>query len=394
MLPKYIFFAILIIVMLCFSAAASLEDSWNQISLYVVLPIAFMISFLQYMKVRINTYFTTLLLLYLWVMFTTLFSYNVDVSLLQLKQILGCVILCYIVATQVKNEKLIPWLYLVYIILYLGALDYAYNNIISMMSEVGGHERVNDDKLNANTLAYYTFYVTFVIFILGEIIENKKLREFIKIVFFCTVPLSFWIAIITASRQVLILQVPLIAMLLYFRYIKFGNNKTRLFIIALVVICIVCFAGYVIDQYEGSYLAERSQIAVQDDSRFILVKECIEIGLNNLFVGVGPGCVRFFTTEGGIAHNTFLELWAGTGIVGVIIYAVLICKCLKTQIKRYKKTRDKLFMYFLVFGLFFTLDQLFFSFYNQIWLMGFFMLVASHSEVYYNSKYQNIIKAH
>lgn len=392
MIPKNKFFLILILLLLCFSATVSLNDSLNPIALYVVIPIAFGISFLQEMKFKPNVYVGILLLLYLWVLFTTFFSYDIDVSLSQLKRILGCALLSYIIAVQAKNEEIIKWLYIIILVLYLSSLEYANSNIISMMNEVGGRERVTDDTLNANTLAYYTFFSSFSIFVLGEFVKNNKFQKLYRMLFFIMIPLSFWIAIITASRQVLILQMPLIIILLYLRYFKYGTIKTRLGIIVLIVVSIMYFAGYVIEQYESSYLAERSNITVTEDNRFILVKECITLGLNNLFVGVGPGCVRFFTSERVFAHNTFLELWAGTGIIGMIIYISLLWGYFRNQIRRYKYTKDKMFVYFIVFGCFFLLDQVFYVFYTNMWLIGFFILVASHSDTYYNNKYGKIIR--
>lgn len=392
MLPKNKFFSIIIILLLYFSALASFNDSLNVIALYVALPIAFLISFMQELKIKVNVYLGILLLLYLWVLFTTLFSVNIDISIGQLKQILGCILLCYVLSTQVKNPKLVIWLYLVYVVLYISTMEYAVNNIMSTMIELGGRERVNDDKLNANTIAYFTFFLTFVVFILGEILKSYKLKRIFQLLFFATIPLSFWVAIITASRQVLILQVPLILVLLYLRYVKYGGVKSKFFIITVFVILFIYSAGYVINEYEGSFLAKRSEVAITDDNRFLLVKESIEIGLNNLFVGVGPACVKFFTTEKAFAHNTFLELFAGTGIVGMIIYIRLIWVYFSNQIRRYKYTKDKMFMYFIIFGCFYLLDQIFFSFYNSLWLIGFFILVASHSEMYYNVKDQKIIK--
>lgn len=394
MLSKGTFFSIIIILLLYFSALASFNDSLNVIALYVALPIAFLISFMQELKIKVNAYFGILLLLYLWVLFTSFFSVNIENSIGQLKQILGCILLCYVLSVQAKNPKLVIWLYLVYVVLYISTMEYAVNNIISKMSELGGRERVNDDKLNANTIAYFTFFLTFVVFILGEILKSYKLKRIFQLLFFVTIPLSFWVAIITASRQVLILQVPLIAVLIFLRYVKFGNIKTKVIILLLFMVAFVYLANYVIDQYEGSFLAKRSEVSVTDDNRFVLVKESIELGLNNMFVGVGPACVRLFTTERAFAHNTFLELWAGTGIVGMIIFIRLLWVYFRKQIRRYKYTKDKMFMYFIIFGCFYLLDQMFYSFYSSLWLIGFFILVASHSEMYYNYKYQNIIRTH
>ena len=377
-------------MLLFFAASVSLNDALNPISLYIALPAAFVICFMHECKVKVNVYMGLLMLLYCWVLFVTPFSVNIENSAEQLKQILGCILLCYIFASQAKNPKLIVWLYLMYLVLYVGTMDYAINNIMSMMDKIGGRERVGDQKLNANTLAYYTFFLTFSVFIMGEIIQKKWLKKAFNMAFFLVIPLSLWISIITASRQVLLLQVPLVTVLIYLRYVKFGNWKTILLLSCLVVCMIIYFYDYIMLQYGESYLAERSQRSFTEDSRFVLIKESVELGLNHMFVGVGPSCVRLFTYEKAFSHNTFLELWAGTGLVGMLIYVYLVYLFFKRQIKRYKHTKDKMFLYFLVFGGFYLLDQMFYVFYASLWLIGFFILVASHSETYFNTKYNNL----
>ncbi len=390
MLRQNKLFTIIIMMLLFFAASVSLNEVLNPISLYIALPVAFMITFLHQCKIKVNEYMGLLLLLYCWVLFVTPFSVNIANSAEQLKQILGCILLCYIFASQAKNPKMIVWLYLLYIVLYIGTMDYAINNIMLFMDKIGGRERVGDEKLNANTLAYYTFFLTFSVFIMGEIIQKKWLKKVFNMAFFLVVPLSLWISIITASRQVLLLQVPLITILIYLRYVKFGNWKTILLLLCLVICIVIYFYDYIMLQYGESYLAERSQRSFTEDSRFVLIKESVELGLNNMFVGVGPSCVRLFTYEKAFSHNTFLELWAGTGLIGMLIYTYIVYLFFKRQMKRYKHTKDKMFLYFTVFGCFYLLDQMFYVFYASLWLIGFFILVASHSETYFNFKYRNL----
>ena len=59
---------------------------------------------------------------------------------------------------------------------------------------------------------------------------------------------------------------------------------------------------------------------------------------------------------------------------------------MKVQIRRYKKFKDKYFLVFGFFGLFYIIDGFFYVFYAQIWLISFFILVATHSDTYYKTK--------
>lgn len=378
----------IIVMMLYFAALVSMHDAWNAVALYAVLPCAFMLTFLKSGIIKANNSFATLMILYMWILFVALFTTDVALTVRQLKQIVGCIIVSYIVAIQAKNEKVIPWLYVVYVILYAVCIEYAMSNIVDTI-EIG-EERVDDEKLNANTLAYYTFYNTFILFIFGEIMDHKWIGKLFRILFFAIIPISLWIAYITASRQVLILQVPLFVILMFMRYWNYGSKKSKLFIVIFSCLLIMVSSKYIVPIFQDSLLMERAE-DIGEDSRLRLISEAIDIGFSNPIVGVGPGCVRLYTSDGAFSHNTFLELFAGTGLIGMIIFMVMLWRFLSVQIKRYMVTKDKMFMYFFIFGLFFVFDQIFFVFYAQLWLISFFMLVASHSETYFHLQYKKLI---
>lgn len=375
-------YALAIIAMLYLAAYVSLHDTYNIIALYAVLPFAFALTFFQSGTINVNRCFTTLMILYLWVAFTTLFSTDVAVSVRQLKQIVGCIFVSYIVAVQARNEKTVPWLYVVYVIIYAVSVDYAVNNIMSDI-EIG-EERVDDDKLNANTLAYYTFYTTFIVFLFGEIIQRKWVSRIFRTLFFGVIPLSLWIAYITASRQVLIIQIPLIALLLIMRYWSFGGKLSKVFIVLLLVGLTPVLIEYITPIFNDSLLLERAE-DIGDDSRLRLVGETLDVALSNPIVGVGPGCVRLYLSDGVFSHNTFLELFAGTGFIGMLIFIILLWRFFSDQIKRYAETHDRMYLYFLIFGIFFVVDQVFFVFYQSLYLISFLVLVASHSDTHYQN---------
>ena len=60
-----------------------------------------------------------------------------------------------------------------------------------------------------------------------------------------------------------------------------------------------------------------------------------------------------------------------------------------SQWKRFWKYRDKTYLVFLVCGLIYLFDNFFYVFYVDLWLIGFFILLASHSETYFNYKKYN-----
>lgn len=377
----------IIILALLYLAASVSGGDYNSIALYGLIPLAFALTFFYTSATKVNKYFNILVCLYLWVFFAALFTSDIEMSLVQIKQILGCVILCYVIAVNARDEKVVPWLYVIFLITYIVDINYAINNVIGVIDV--GEERMEDDRMNANSLAYSTFYATFIVFIFGEIVSKKWLRGLFRLIFFGIIPLFLWIAYITASRQMMIIQIPLIAVLLFFRYWSFGGKYARtLFVLSLCFVFPILLK-YVMSIFEDSLLIERSE-DIEGDTRLVLIRETIEIGLKNPIVGVGPGCVQLYTTEQAFAHNTFLELFAGTGVMGMIIFVIMLWKYLVEQIRRYLVCRDRIFLYFVIFGIFFIIDQVFYVFYSSLYLISFFILVATHSETYYQNRIKKL----
>lgn len=368
---------------------ALLSDSLNALALYGVLPIAFIATYLSYGKLQVNKYFNLLMLLYLWIAISVIWATDTAVAMRQMKQILGSIILCYIFAVKARNERNIVWMYLVYFLILAFAWHYAYNNIFSMIEL--GEERINDSKLNANTLAYYTFYFTFASYMLGEIINSQFWRKLMRWIFILAIPLSFYTAIFTASRQVLIIQIPLFIILLYIRYLKEKNVSRKMLFIFTLGVCTLIAAPSVLNTYNDSYLRTRSEADIEDDSRAKLAKDAFQVGCDHFPFGVGPGNYLVHSYNKHFSHNTYLELWANEGVVGLIIYLSILTIFIKRQWKRYKRYKDNIFLSFMVFGLFFAIDGLFYSFYEHLWLIGFFIIVVSHSETYYKKKVTNQI---
>lgn len=376
-----------ILVMVCVWLAAIISlmsDSLNQIALYVAIPIAFITTLFNYGRLRVNKYFNLLVLLYVWIFISVLWATDTSVAMNQMKQILGSFILCYVFAVKARKECNITWLYIVYFLLLIFAWYYAYNNIFALIEF--GEERLNDSKLNANTLAYYTFYVTFASYILGDIIKLQFWKRLMKWLFLLSIPLSFYTAIYTASRQVLLIQIPLIVILLYIRYLKEKSASRTIVFAFFLITCTLIVLPSVVQTYNDSYLSTRSEANVEEDSRIKLAKDAFKVGCENFPIGVGPGNYMVHSFSKHFSHNTYLELWANEGIVGLLIYLSILTIYIKSQWKRYKKFRDNIFLSFFVFGIFFVIDGIFYSFYEHLWLIGFFIIVVSHSETYYIAK--------
>lgn len=380
------------ITMMMLAAFASLwSDIANTVGLYVALPLAFVLSTLQNRGFSFNIYEKILYSLFAWDFISYLWADNKELAAREQHVLLGAFLLSYVASIQSRKTKHMPYLYMVWCLLYLSAWNYAAHHILVFMTNTS--DRLNDEKLNANTLAYYTFYFSYIAFMLSGICSKNLWRKIWTIIFWGMLPASFGIAILTASRQVLIVQLPLYAMLIYIRFIKNVSAKQKCIFCFVVVVALVAASGAISNAYDNSFLKQRAEKSLADDSRMTLVQNAITIGTANLPLGVGSNNFMAHSDTGEFAHNSYLEAYADMGIIGISLYIALMLIYTFRQWKRYRFSHDKMYFIFFTFGVIYMLDSLFFVFYNAVWLISFFMLVAAHSESYHKSQQQNLKNA-
>lgn len=368
---------------LFYSALVPFFDALNMLALYMIIPLVFLYCLTRYKVYYGNRYIVILSLFITWILFSCVTTNYWELTLFELKAFFGTMLLCYIVSSLSLDKKNIPFLYSLWTVYYIGMLLYIPQMDVFKNFDYS-KDRLNDGQLNANTIAYHTFYLTFVLYIFGEIIKNKKKRDWWQYAFFITIPLSLGAALITGSRQVLLIQIPLIFSLISIRYA--GKMKyAKLFIMTIIVLAITSI--FVVDKasdiFEHSVLATRYEKKLEKDSRTKLLKDAIGVGSEYPILGVGPGNYYAFSYNKHFSHCSYTELFANSGILATLLYLYLLCTFLKHQILYFFKTRDKLFLAFFLFGVFYTIDNFFYVFYTMLWLFPFFFLVASHSEYYY-----------
>ena len=361
-----------------------LSDSANKVGLYIALPIAFLMSTLSNKGFRLNVYEKILYALFTWDCLAYFWADNKELASIELHALLGAFLLSYVVSIQGRKLSHAPYLYFVWALLYISAWNYAAHHILVFMTD--NNDRLNDENLNANTLAYYTFYFSFLCYVLSEIVKQKMIQRFWTIVFWVMLPLSFVVALLTASRQVLVIQLPLYAMLIYIRFIKGVSVKHKILFCIIVIICLIAASGLIEDAYNDSFLKQRAERSITEDSRFALIGNAIEVGIENFPLGIGSANFQGVSYHGEIAHNSYLEAFADMGIIGMLLYTSLMFVYTFRQWRRYRQSNDKMYFIFFTFGLIYTLDGFFFVFYNAIWLISYFMFVAAHSEAYHERK--------
>lgn len=381
---------ILCIILLYFAASVSLIDSLNPLALYGAIPLSFLISLSVGNSLKTNNYLKRLLVLILWGAVTYFSAVYVEEAKNQMKNLLGVFVLSMTIANLSSDKRCVPWLYGVFIILLIQALVYA-NSHIMIEGFDTATDRLNDEKLNANTVAYYTFFVTFAIYELGNsfLIKNRVIANIFRLLFLAMYGVSFTVAILTGSRQVLIIQIPLLVLLTFIRYIEGASLKRKLLFVLIAAVACVASIDPITKSYDNSYLKVRSETKAKDDVRALLLQDAIKVGCQHPIMGVGPGNYVRYSFNRHFSHCTYTELFANTGVIGALIYVSLLLMFITSQWKRFWKYRDKTYLVFLVCGLIYLFDNFFYVFYVDLWLIGFFILLASHSETYFNYKKYN-----
>lgn len=354
--------------------------SWaNNICLYVFLPLSFVLVLSQNRDIyETNRFLKLLFVLYFWFLISSFFSVDVNESFLQVKRTVATFLLCTVFASIGEKRPVVG--YVIYLLFFIALLYYAYFNILSIIDV--SEERMQDDNVNANMFAYYTSFTTFALFILSYCSTNKK--RLFNVLFLGMIPLSFIVALLTGSRQTLLVQIPLIASLLGVKYVR--NGKGVLVFSLIILVAILLFFSFGEGMYEHSTLAHRNELPVGDDERTFLIKDAFRVGFNNIVLGVGPGCYKLVNPTHHYAHCAYAELIACSGLPALAIYVSMLIIFIKTQIKRYYASKNRLFLSFALFGVIFSFQNLFYAFYLLPWLMSFFVLVSSHSNSIFKKK--------
>lgn len=354
--------------------------SWaNNICLYVFLPLSFVLVLSQNRDIyETNRFLKLLFVLYFWFLISSFFSVDVNESFLQVKRTVATFLLCTVFASIGEKRPVVG--YVIYLLFFIALLYYAYFNILSIIDV--SEERMQDDNVNANMFAYYTSFTTFALFILSYCSTNKK--RLFNVLFLGMIPLSFIVALLTGSRQTLLVQIPLIASLLGVKYVR--NGKGVLVFSLIILVAILLFFSFGEGMYEHSTLAHRNELSVGDDERTFLIKDAFRVGFNNIVLGVGPGCYKLVNPTHHYAHCAYAELIACSGLPALAIYVSILIIFIRTQIKRYYASKNRLFLSFALFGVIFSFQNLFYAFYLLPWLMSFFVLVSSHSNSIFKKK--------
>lgn len=381
---KNSFLDIVMLLLLLFATMVTLSPSLNKIALYVVIPLLCVITFIR----KKNIIFTSKSLiihfsLVLWMGFTSLNAVYVDAARDGMIRLVSTFLLSVVIYGLAKKSSInIKWLYIVYMANFVSLMYYGYT-VIGFEKVYLSGERLNDETLNANSLAYFLFYSSFGLLMLTNWIRTNVYE---KIALGLVIILTIVVSVLTASRQVVLIQIPLILGYIGLKYIRF-TMKNIFKAIIVIPLLLVLLLPVLSNIFEGSTLEKRMSTDIEEDSRFELLVAATEVGIEHPVLGVGTSNFIFYNKRHEFSHSTYFELFAGNGLIGLVLFINLLYHSLKLQYKRYKKTKDIQFLFFILFFLVFCLYNFFYVFINSLWLMPFYYLVECHSDAYFKKAY-------
>lgn len=221
-------------------------------------------------------------------------------------------------------------------------------------------------SLNANQLS---MFFTVLPFIFLKKLLNKNIKETEK--YFFLILLSILIGYLTKSDA---LKMSIIIGFIIFVYLKFNTNLIRLSIYLIILLFIIsCFL------YFDTVIYIIDPETTNSGGRFLLIKNAFYDLSNIIYFGFGPGPHSFiesaFNGNYWEVHNTFIDWFTQTGILGLLLYFYIIYKIIKGLYIKKEFILLSAFSSLLIFSTFhFTFRQPIF------WFFMFFFYIMSQGE--------------
>ena len=371
---------------------ADVNPILNNISLYFICPIIFLYLFQKHHRLIIKykplLYF---FLLILWSSVTLISSSDIDLSVNEIKAIVGSFLLSFIlVSFSFINYT---YLFLFYALYVLKFLFYCYRAIQIEILDVAS--RFSTEDFNSNMFGYYGFLAIISSFFLWHHLPkfiklNKRIRFLLFLLFLLIIILSLLFNFYTASRAGLAITI-LTSILLLSNHFLYPFSIKRIFLVIVILFISLSFNSLQNDFLENSVMKSRFlQTNVLEDTRTQLVIEAYNLSLQNLIFGVGPGNFKLYSQNGNFSHNTFLEILVNNGIVGLFIYLAILKNFFTQSMKLYRinKHYRKEALYFLIFFVTFFSYNFFYVFHTSIFLISFLFIILTHQTQLINISYK------
>lgn len=329
-------------VLLFLFAALIWRSPYYVFSLYVAIPILIAYCFYNYNRIILSSrYFRPYLFIIVWMLLSSIINPNSTESIRMMVPIIASFLLSmssYAITYSNKNSRILYFSY-VAMFFYLMIVNMQSGGFTMDFDYANEMERRENTVLNANVYAYYSLFAILSWRMYLQKFERSVNTFVLAFVYLLSAGISFYVAMMTASRQVLALQIPLLLFFFYLDFIK-GRGQTKLVALLVIMVLIVIFP-LVMDLYDNSYLSQRAQNVLQEDNRLTLLSKAVEQGVGNPIFGVGIGANTFYS------HCTYTHLLARSGFPAFVVFFVIMLKSLIEQCRRYLKTKRNSFLLYL-----------------------------------------------
>lgn len=347
----------------------------GQVGTIVVIPLGFMYFFMMRFS-RIKKILTLkpvswYLIFFLFGTLSILYSIDADAAIATQKKMLIVFLFTVAVFSFALNSiKTVKAIYIANVIVLFLLIGY----VLRLGIDTESGERIEESVLNANSYGYYVFTGLFSLFILYSSRRNYKQKVLYMILTILGSIFSFWLILASASRGAsIIISLLIIGNIFIITSVSKKGMFRKLIVSVILVIGVFYLAVFVSDNYlKDSYLLKRfNDLEERETPRQFHARKAIEIGSDNPLIGVGAGnyaIVPKAIEQGSFSHNTFTEVFANFGLVGVFMYltmlfalAIKIRKNLKTNNNRIRVINYQILLFFLVFVIYNTLYVVYLS---------------------------------
>jgi O-antigen ligase len=160
---------------------------------------------------------------------------------------------------------------------------------------------------------------------------DRKKNTILKIVNICYIPIAIFTIFLTGSRTSLFAIVPAAIYILWPKRASFGR-----FVSAIIVLIVsIFFFRSILPSSVIERLSTAANSAQYADlsGRVTLWRETIDVFSEHSFIGSGSGTLFTPVGIGADSHNTFLSVLAETGVVGFLLFIIILALVVNQTIR-------------------------------------------------------------
>ena len=373
-------------VLLYLVAIVTWRGPYYRLSLYVAIPLLIIVAFFRWNKEIISAkYWWLYLMLIIWIFLSSLFNDFQSASLRDMIPVVAAFLLSfsvYATSTKGDNAKILYLSYCLFFIVLMG-MSIADTGFVQNFDYSDEHDRESYTKMDANSYAYYSFFLIMSVRMMLERRNKSFSKAWLFIIYIILFVISLYVALLTASRQVLYLNIPLLLLLVYSDYIRQGKKGSQVLFFALAIIIILVGLPIFSRYYSNSFLATRAQVSFAEDGRSRMMKNAMNIAFDHPLFGVGLGAPITFS------HNTYTHLASRCGLPALLIYLTILLRAVSSFFRKWRRTKDSTYFLYFVCSLFFFIGNFLYSYIDGPFMMAVLFILLGDSKRYRKGSFSN-----